>query len=236
MGRLWNLITGFFSLFISKVEQEHPEIVYQNSIEAITKKAVQLRNAAAAIIRRRDELEDRYETKQREQKELDAQLNASVPQGDEQIGALLIEKKEALDTEVADLTQEFEQAKKDADDVKAALLRIQGERNKLVAEKDRMMAKLASADARIKVQEQLDGLSMDSDVKALDNVRTHIKTRVAAANLGKELSENSLDAKLEKLKTQAGAVQAQQKFAALRQQHLAAQGQQQGQQGSNKTM
>ena len=234
MGRLWNLLTGFFSLFISKVENEHPEIVYQNSIDALTRKAVQLRDAAAAIIRRRDEIEDRYEAKTRELKEVDAQINVAVTQGDEQIGTLLIEKKEALETEVAELTQEFEQAKKDADDVKSALLRIQGERNKLIGEKDRMVAKLASADARIKVQEQLDGLSMDSDVKALDGVRTHIKNRVAAANLGKELSESSLDARLDKLKSQVGNVQAQQKFEALRKQHIASQ--QQGQQGTNKTM
>ena len=234
MGRLLNLIKGFFSLFVSRVETEHPEIVYQNSIDAITGKALQLRNAAAAIIRRRDELEDRFEAKTKEQQGVDAQLNVAVQNGDAEVGALLLEKKEALDAEVAELTQEYEQARADANDVKQALLRIQGERSKLVAEKDRMMAKLASADARVKVQEQLDGLSMDSDVKALDNVRTHIKNRVAAANLGKELGESSLDARLEKIKSQVGNVQAQQKFDALRQQHLAQQ--QQGQTGANKTM
>jgi phage shock protein A len=233
MGRLWNLIKGFFSLFVARVETEHPEIVYQNSIDAITQKAVQLRNAAAAIIRRRDELEDRYESKTRELKEVEAQLEVAVQNGDEEVGTLLVEKMEALQAEVSDLTVEFEQAKKDADDVKSALLRIQAERTKLVAEKDRMMAKLASAEARIKVQEQLDGLSTESDVKALDNVRTHIKNRVAAANLGKELSESSLDSRLEKIKSQVGNVQAKNKFEELRKQHLAAQ---QGQQGANKTM
>ncbi len=233
MGRLWNLVKGFFSLFVSRVETEHPEIVYQNSIDAITQKALQLRNAAAAIIRRRDELEDRFETKSRELKETEAQLQVAVNNGDEEVGTLLVEKMEALQGEVADLTLEYEQGKKDADDVKSALLRIQSERGKLIAEKDRMMAKLASADARIKVQEQLDGLSMDSDVKALDNVRTHIKTRVAAANLGKELSESSLDSRLEKIKSQVGNVQAKTKFEELRKQHVAAQ---QGQQGTNKTM
>jgi phage shock protein A len=233
MGRLWNLVRGFFSLFVSKVETEHPEIVYQNSIDAITVKAVQLRNAAAAIIRRRDELEDRYETKTRELKDIESQLQVAVQNGDEEVGTLLVEKLEVLQSEVGDLNVEYEQARKDADDVKSALLRIQSERNKLVAEKDRMMGKLASADARIKIQEQLDGLSMDSDVKALDNVRTHIKNRVAAANLGKELNESSLDARLEKIKSQVGNVQAKNKFEELRKQHVAAQ---QGQQGTNKTM
>jgi phage shock protein A len=233
MGRLWNLVKGFFSLFVAKVETEHPEIVYQNSIDAITVKAVQLRDAAAAIIRRRDELEDRYETKTRELKDIEGQLQVAVTNGDEEIGTLLVEKMEALQSEVGDLDVEYGQAKKDADDVKSALLRIQSERNKLVAEKDRMMAKLASSEARIKVQEQLDGLSMESDVKALDNVRTHIKNRVAAANLGKELGESSLDARLEKIKSQVGNVQAKNKFEELRKQHLAGQ---QGQQGTNKTM
>jgi phage shock protein A len=181
------------------------------------------------LIRRRDELEDRFETKNRELKEIEAQLQVAVQNGDEEVGTLLVEKLEALQSEVADLNVEYDQARKDADDVKSALLRIQAERNKLVAEKDRMMAKLASADARIKVQEQLDGLSMDSDVKALDNVRTHIKNRVAAANLGKELSESSLDARLEKIKSQVGNVQAKSKFEELRKQHIAAQ---QGQQGN----
>jgi phage shock protein A len=52
-----------------------------------------------------------------------------------------------------------------------------------------MLAKMQSAQARIKVQEQLDGLSVDADVKALDNVREHIKTTIAEANLGSELAE-----------------------------------------------
>ncbi|HRH42173.1 MAG TPA: PspA/IM30 family protein [Pyrinomonadaceae bacterium] len=226
MGRVWNLIKGFFGLFVSKVEQEHPEIVYQNSIDSLTQKAVQLRQAAAAIIRRRDEIEDRYENKAREAKEIEAQLTVAVNNGDEEIGTLLVEKKDVLDSEIADLTVEMEQARADANDVKSALLKIQGEREKLVAEKDRMVGKLASAQARVKIQEQLDGLSLDSDVKALDNVRTHIKNKIAEANLGKELSESSLDARLEKIKSQVGSVQAQTKFQQMRQQHLNAQNQQ----------
>lgn len=226
MGRVWNLIKGFFGLFVSKVEQEHPEIVYQNSIDSLTQKAVQLRQAAASIIRRRDEIEDKYETKVREAKEIDAQLQVAIQNGDEEIGTVLVEKKDELDVEVAELQRDMQQARDDANDVKSALLKIQAEREKLVAEKDRMLGKLASAQARVKIQEQLDGLSLDSDVKALDNVRTHIKNKIAEADLGKELGESSLDARLEKIKSQVGSVQAQTKFQQMRQQHLNAQQQQ----------
>ena len=43
---------------------------------------------------------------------------------------------------------------------------------------------MESAQARVRIQEQLDGLSVDAEVKALDNVRTHIKNTIAQASLG----------------------------------------------------
>ncbi len=66
---------------------------------------------------------------------------------------------------------------------------MQAEIRKLKAERDSMLAKMQSAQARIKIQEQLDGLSVDAEVKALDNVREHIKTTIAEANLGREMSD-----------------------------------------------
>jgi phage shock protein A len=78
------------------------------------------------------------------------------------------------------------------------------------------MAKMHSAQARLKIQEQLDGLSVDDEVKALDNVRTHIKNVIAESNLTKELSDSSLDSRLSKLKNQVGDVQARQELEALK--------------------
>jgi phage shock protein A len=75
---------------------------------------------------------------------------------------------------------------------------------------------MQSAQARLRIQEQLDGLSVDAEVKALDNVREHIKTTIAAANLGQELQASSLDTRLAALKMQAGDVQAKQQLAELK--------------------
>jgi phage shock protein A len=94
-----------------------------------------------------------------------------------------------------------------------------------------MLAKMQSSQARIKVQEQLNGLSVDAEVKALDNVRQHIKNTIAEANLGKELSESSLDSRLDALRSQVGDVQARNQLAELKARKAA----QQAQQG-NKTM
>ena len=49
-----------------------------------------------------------------------------------------------------------------------------------------------------------------------DSVREHIKNTIAEANLGKELSESSLDSRLAALRSQAGDVQAKQQLAELK--------------------
>ena len=97
---------------------------------------------------------------------------------------------------VAELQADLGISVKDADGAKAALMQVQVEIKKLKSEKDQMLAKMASAQARIRIQEQLEGLSVDAEVKALDTVRTHINNLQAQAKLGAELQENSLDHRL----------------------------------------
>jgi phage shock protein A len=111
---------------------------------------------------------------------------------------------------------ELETANKDAESAKSSLLSVQSEIKKLKAERDTQLAKLQSAQARIKIQEQLDGLSVDAEVVALDKVREHIKTTIAEANLGKELADTSLDSRLSALRGQVGDVQAKQQLAELK--------------------
>jgi phage shock protein A len=117
---------------------------------------------------------------------------------------------------VAELGAEMQAAMKDADVAKTSLLQVQSEIKKLRSEKDAMLAKLHSAKARIRIQEQLEGLSVDSEVKALENVRDHIRTTVAQANLEKELGESSLDQKLAGLREKTGEVSARKQLEQLK--------------------
>ena len=160
----------------------------------------------------------------------EAELDTAVETGQDDLAMVLIQKKNALQTEHAELTAEAENARSDADSAKSSLIGVQSEIKKLQAERDTMLAKFQSAQARVKIQEQLDGLSVDEEVRALDNVRSHIKTTIAEANLGKELSESSLDSRLNKLKSQVGDVQAKKQLDELKAKKAAQQ------QGTQKTM
>ncbi len=231
-ARLGNLWRGFLSLWISDVEKQHPEIAYENAINSMIEKYTKLKTATAAIIRRREEIDTRYQAATRELAQVEAQLAAAVESNQDDLSVLLIQKKNQLSQEIAELHVELDTAHKDADTAKSSLLTVQGEIRNLKAERDTMLAKMHSAQARIKIQEQLDGLSVDAEVKALDNVREHIKNTIAQANLGKELSESSLDAKLEAVRSQVGEAQAKQQLAELKAKRAAAQ----AAQGQQKTL
>jgi phage shock protein A len=206
--RLSNLFRGFLSLWISDVEKEHPEIAYENAITSMLEKFARLKKATAAIIRRRDEIQERFTVQSTELAQVSADLDVAVQTAKDDLSLILIQKKNILEKEVTELKTELETAAKDADEAKSALIQVQAEIKKLKAEKDNMLAKMESAKARVRIQEQLDGLSVDAEVKALDNVRGHIKNTIAQANLGKELADTSLDAKLRQLRSQSGEVTA----------------------------
>jgi phage shock protein A len=206
--RLSNLFRGFLSLWISDVEKEHPEIAYENAINSMLEKFARLKRATAAIIRRRDEIQERFTVQSTELNQVTADLDVAVQTAKDDLALILIQKKNILEKEVTELKGELETAGKDAEEAKSALLQVQAEIKKLKAEKDNMLAKMESAKARVRIQEQLDGLSVDAEVKALDNVRGHIKNTIAQANLGKELADTSLDAKLRQLRAQSGEVTA----------------------------
>jgi phage shock protein A len=215
-GRLGNLWRGFLSIWISDVEKAHPEIAYENAINSMVEKYSRLKAATAAIIRRREEIDERFKKTNAELSQIEADLAVAVEQNQDDLALVLIQKKNQLTADLGELKGELDSAHKDADSAKSSLIGVQTEIRKLKGERDSMLAKMQSAQARLRIQEQIDGLSVDAEVKALDNVREHIRTTIAEANLGRELGDASLDARLAALRNQAGDVQARQQLAEIK--------------------
>jgi len=216
LGRLSNLWSGFVSLWITDVEKRHPEIAYQNAIDSMIEKYGKLKSATAAIMRRREEISTRLENERGELAAISADLNAALATGQDELGIVLIQKKNALEASVKTLEQEMEQARNDAQEAKDSLLGVKSEIQKLKDEKDRMLAQMQSAQARLKIQNQLEGLSVDAEVRALDNVREHIRNTVAEARMGSELRDSDLDVKLARLRQSSGAITARQQLEEMK--------------------
>jgi len=175
-----------------------------------------LKSATAAIIRRREDLDARVAQATRDLAQTEAELGTAVDTHQDDLAVVLIQKKNQLTQDLADMRTDLDTAQKDATSAKNSILSVQSEIRKLKDERDVMLARMQSAQARLRIQDQLEGLSLDAEVKALDTVREHIKNTIAQANLGDELSSSSLDARLAALKTQTGDVQAKQQLAELK--------------------
>ena len=222
-ARLSNLWTGFIALWVSDVEKAHPDIAYQNAIASMIAKYSKLKSTTGAIIARRQEITGRLETKERELAGVSADLETALATNQDDLAVVLIQKKNLLDASITELRAEAAQAVADADNAKDSLMQVKAEIEKLKAEKDTMLAKMQSAQARIMIQGQLDGLSVDAEVQALGAVRDHIKSQVAQADLGAELQNSDLDVRLNKLRQSSGAVTANAQLEAMKQARAAAQ-------------
>lgn len=222
-ARLSNLWTGFIALWVSDVEKAHPDIAYQNGINSMIEKYTKLKSTTGAIIARRQDITGRLEAKERELAGVSADLETALATNQDDLAVVLIQKKNLLEASITELRAEAAQAVADADNAKDSLMQVKAEIEKLKAEKDTMLAKMQSAQARIMIQGQLDGLSVDAEVQALGAVRDHIKSQVAQADLGAELQNSDLDVRLNKLRQSSGAVTAKAQLEAMKQARAAAQ-------------
>lgn len=217
VGRLGNLFKGFMSLWIQDVEKGHPEIAYQNSIDAMMTRYSKLKDVTASILRRREEISARLNKQETELAQVSQDLDAAVVTNQDDLALVLIQKKDTLTASITGLKTELEQSVRDAEEAKASLNSIKAEIQKLKDERDSMLARMHSAQARIQIQDQLEGLSVDAEVRALDTVRNHINNTVARAKLGSELAESDLDHKLAALRQTSGAISARATLDKLKQ-------------------
>ncbi len=191
--RLANVWRGFLSLWVSDIESRNPEAVYEAAI-------------------------DERVRKHRELKEVMNQLPIAIEEGEDEVALVLIQKKDELTQQIESLSAELSKVSDQAEEAKSGLLAFQAEIEKLKREKEQMLAAKANAEARIQIQDTLDGLSTEADVKALDNVREHISKLQAEADIGSEIQGESLDAKLSKIKDKAANASARAQLAQMKRQ------------------
>lgn len=233
--RLSQVWKGFLGLWISDIENRNPEAVYEAAIEERIKRHRELKKAVSGIVYLRNKLQADLENKERELAEVQLSIPIAVEEGEDEAALVLLEKKNELDAGIAQIQIELEKVSTQAEDAKSGLLQFQGEIEKLKREKVEMLAKKANAEARISIQDSLEGLSTDADIKALENIRESIHKKTAEADVVGEIKGESLDAKLKKIKSKTANAAARGQLAEMKKQ-MAARKAQEAAAGVKKTM
>jgi phage shock protein A len=221
--RLSQIWKGFIGLWISDLENRNPEAVYEAAIEERIKKHRDLKKAVSGIVYLRNKLQAELETKSAELTEINAQIPVAIAEGEDEAALVLLEKKNELEGSIVTLNAELAKVRVQAEEAKSGLIQFQAEIEKLKREKTEMLAKRANAEARIKINETLNGLSTDADIKALENVRENIEKMEAEADISSEIQGTSLDAKLKKIKAKTGNATARNQLEQLKKEMAAKQ-------------
>src|SRR5216110_1523216 len=200
VGRVWNLLRGLAARWVGRREQRHPDAVYVAAIGERVTQYAKLREAAAGIIYLRSKLAKELERESAELGRVGRQLEIAVERDDDAVALHLIGRRDGLGAEVTRLTAELTELTKEAEGAKQNLVTFQREIARLREERVRMLARLASAKARLRFQATLNGLSPDADIRALEEVRDHVNRLVAETQVARDLGDSELEKRLGRIR------------------------------------
>lgn len=196
LARMYNLMRGLVTSWLSRREQKNPEAVYEAAIRERLTQYATLREAAAGVLYLRAKLAKEVELKTSELLHLRGKLDVAVDRDDDEAALSLISRRDAVTAELDRLANDLTELTTEADAAKKNLLSFQNEIARLRDEKVRMVARMANARARLRLQQTLNGLSLDADIRALDEIRDHINRLVTEAQLSRDAGDTDLERRL----------------------------------------
>ena len=220
-ARFRNLLHGMFTIWIRDTEVQNPRAVYEQAINEKTKQYHQLKEAVAGILYMRNKLHAEITERRAEIARLHDDVRRAVRRGRDDTSVVLIATKQERMEELERAERELEGVRTEAEEAKNNLVRFREEIRSLVREKSRMLATLANAQARRRIQHALDGLSVDAEMKALETVREHIARVATEGTLERELAGDPLTrTRLRAIRDEAREEAARKELAELKRQLL----------------
>jgi len=214
--RFLNLVSGKWFRWMRTREANDPESVYEAAISGRIRRYQQLKRAAAGVIYLRSKLENELKQKTAEMQEVEEQIGQAADLDEDRCALLLIQRKQTLAADCQRLGDELNLLTHEADEAKNNLMDFKGEIDLLKAEKASMLARLKNAQARIRIQQALEQLSSEDDVRALEDVRESIQRTLAEAGVNRELAGCELDEKLEEIRRRNAETKAHAELAEIK--------------------
>ena len=216
-ARLRSLISGLFRRWVRDREHESPEVVYEQAIGERVRQYRELKSAVAGILYLRAKLESEITERRAEIARLHDDARRAVRRNQDDISLTLISQKQQLFAELERAEEELTVVKEQAEESKANLIRFREEIRSLVREKGRMLATLANAKARRRLQVAIEGLSTDAELDALEGVREYVTRLTMESDVDKELGDTGLRSRLREFRDEARMQSAQSELDQMKQ-------------------
>jgi len=201
--RLQALIDGWLTGWIKDHESSHPRAVYERAIAERQRQYQQLKQAVAGVLYMRNKIEAELETTTRELALVRTDLERAVRRGLDDVALELIRQKDRLTCDQKRIREELDQVIAEVDAAKGNLSHFRTEIHRLEREKVRVLASLASARARRRIQAAFEGLSTDVEEAALESVREEVARLRFEGGLDLENDDDELRARVRNLRDEA---------------------------------
>lgn len=203
VARLRSLVRGVFRRWVKDKELENPEAVYEQAISERVRQYRELKDAVAGILFLRNKLEGEVTERRAEIARLHDDVRRAVRRGHDEASLQLIARKQALFEELERAEKELDAVRGQGEEAKRNLVDFREEIRSLVREKSRMLATLANARARRRLQVAIEGLSVDAELDALAGVREQVSRLTLENSLEQELGEDDLRSRLRAFRDEA---------------------------------
>jgi phage shock protein A len=196
LTRFVNVVRGTVAQWLRRRERRNPEAVYETAIEERVVQYGRLREAAAGVLYLRGKLAAELEQRSKDLRLVNRQLEVAVDAGEDEAAVALIRRRDVLGADVERVNSELLDLTREAEAAKKNLILFQDQIARLREEKVRMVARLANARARLRLQETLNGLSPEADIRALEAMREYVNRVVSEVQMTHDLGDGDLDRKL----------------------------------------
>ena len=203
LARLRSLVRGLFQRWVRAREHESPEVIYEQAIAERVRQYRELKSAVAGILYLRAKLESEISERRAEIARLHDDARTAVRRGQDEISLTLIAQKQQLFEELERSEEELREIRVQAEASKGNLVRYREEIRGLVREKGRMLATLANAKARRRLQVAIEGLSTDAELDALEGVREYVTRLTMEGDIDTEMGDTGLRSRLREFRDEA---------------------------------
>ena len=201
--RLRSLVQGVFGIWIRDREHENPRAVYESAIRERMSHYAQLKQAVAGILYMRNKLQAEIRERRSEIARVREDIDRAVRRADDEVALALISHRDSLQADLERSEGELNAVRREVDSARKNLVTFRSEIQALEREKVRMLASLASSRARRRIQDALEGLSVEGDMRALESVREHIGHLEAEGRVELEVEDGGLQKRMKQIRAEA---------------------------------
>jgi len=202
IARLRDLVNGIFAVWIRDREAQSPDAVYERVIGERVRQYADLKRAVAGILYMRNKIEGEIRDRRAELARLHADIARAVAKNDDEVAVVLITQKDTLLQDLERSEKELDEVSAECEGAKTNLVKFRGEIRNLEREKVRMLAALANARARKRIQEAFDGLSTEGEMRALESVRSEIERMKAESRIDVDM-DSGLEKRVRAIRDEA---------------------------------